>query len=603
MEHPRDHVLRPARRVRGGRPGLETPVGRLLSLNVGRPREVAWEGRTIHTAIWKEPVDGPRMVGRINVDGDDQADRAAHGGEHRAVFVYQIDSYRYWERELGREDFTLGQFGENFTVEGLADDEVCIGDRYRIGGAVFEVTQPRVTCFRLGLRMNEPRMPSLVVAHHRPGFYVRVLQEGPVQAGDAIVRLLTGPEQLTVAATDALLYLPHKSPRTLQRALRIPALSEGWKGSFRSLLEQGQTLPTAAAPAWQGFAPLTVAAIHRESGAIISFTLRPAPEAPPGPTAAPGQYLSLRLHPQGEAGPAVIRSYSLSRPPGAEGFRISVKHEPDGVGSTYLQTRLQIGDTIEAAAPRGDFRLRAGTRPVVLVSAGVGATPVLAMLHALAGTRDPREVWWVHGARDGAGHAFAGEVDGLLAALPHGHRIVSYSRPGPDDTPGAAFDRTGRISIETITDAAIPVEADYYLCGPDAFMRSLSAALTARGAAPEHVAMELFGARAVIGPSGLEDARAAPHPPAGAHGTGPAVTFSRSGLTVPWDDSHGNLLELAEACDVPVSFGCRNGVCHYCESGLLSGEISYVTEPLERPDGAHVLVCCAAPTAPITLEL
>jgi ferredoxin-NADP reductase/MOSC domain-containing protein YiiM len=581
----------------------EAPAGRLLSLNVGRPREVAWEGKTIRTAIWKEPVDGPRMVRQINIDGDDQADRAAHGGEHRAVFVYQIDSYHYWERELQRDDFTYGQFGENFTVEGLADDEVCIGDRYRIGGAIFEVTQPRVTCFRLGLRMDEPRMPSLVVAHHRPGFYFRVLQEGPVQAGDAIIRLLTGPEQLTIADTDALLYLPHKSRRTLRRALRIPALSEGWQASFRSLLEQAQTPPAAPAPAWAGFAPLTVAAIHRESEAIVSFTLTPATGPPPAAAAAPGQYLSIRLHPQGETGSAVIRSYSLSQPAGAGGFRISVKQESDGVGSTYLQSRVRVGDTIEAAAPRGAFTLRPGTRAVALVSAGVGATPVLAMLHALAAVRDPREVWWVHGARDDAEHAFADEVDGLLNALPHAHRIVSYSRPGPDDTPGARFDRTGRISIETITEAAIPVDADYYLCGPDVFMRSLSAALTARGTAPEHVAMELFGAGAVITPPGLEGARPTPHPPSGALGTGPAVTFSRSGLTVPWDDSHSNLLELAEACDVPVSFGCRNGVCHYCESGLLSGEIRYVTEPLARPDEAHVLVCCAAPVAPITLEL
>src|SRR5581483_8528939 len=163
------------------------------------PRDVEWEGKTVRTAIWKEPVDGPRMVRKINIDGDDQADRAAHGGEHRAVFVYQIESYRYWERELGRSDFTYGQFGENFTVDGLADDAVCIGDRYQIGEAIFEVTQPRVTCYRVGIRFGEPAMPSLLVAHHRPGFYLRVLHEGFVAAGDEIVRLSTGPEQLTVA--------------------------------------------------------------------------------------------------------------------------------------------------------------------------------------------------------------------------------------------------------------------------------------------------------------------------------------------------------------------------------------------------------------------
>src|ERR1700751_4484497 len=159
-------------------------VERLLSINVGGPRQIEWQGETVRPAIWKDPVDGARMVRRINIDGDDQADRAAHGGEHRAVFVYQIESYRYWERELGRDDFVYGQFGENFTVQGLADEEVCIGDRYQIGAALFEVTQPRVTCYRVGIRMNDPRIPALLVSRHRPGFYFRVLEEGYVQPGD-----------------------------------------------------------------------------------------------------------------------------------------------------------------------------------------------------------------------------------------------------------------------------------------------------------------------------------------------------------------------------------------------------------------------------------
>ncbi|HEY1566149.1 MAG TPA: MOSC domain-containing protein, partial [Solirubrobacteraceae bacterium] len=314
------------------------PAGRLVSLNVGGPRDVPWEGKTVRTAIWKEPVDGPRMVRRINIDGDDQADRAAHGGEHRAVYVYQLDSYRYWEQQLERSDFTYGQFGENFTVEGLADDEVCIGDRYRIGGAIFEVTQPRVTCFRLGIRMEEPRMPSLLVAHHRPGFYLRVLEEGPVQAGDAITRLGRGPEQLSVADVDGLLYLPHRSHRTLERALRIPALSEGWKGSFRALLEQNQTAAAEPAPpAWPGFAPLTVTAIARESATITSFTLAPVDSVAPAPGAvSSGQYLTLRLRPGGPDGPEVIRSYSLSCPAGRDGYRISVKREAHGAGSAFL---------------------------------------------------------------------------------------------------------------------------------------------------------------------------------------------------------------------------------------------------------------------------
>src|SRR5882724_4971764 len=212
-------------------------MARLLSVNVGLPRDIAWHGKTVHTAIWKDPVQGRRMVRRLNIDGDKQGDLVGHGGEHRAIFVYQIESYRYWQDRLGRSDFTYGQFGENFTVDGLSDDEVCIGDRYRIGGALFEVTQPRVTCYRVGIRMNEPAMAALLVSHHRPGFYLRVLEEGEVGAGDEITKVADGPERITVVAIDALLYLPRHSRERLESSLRIPALSPGWKSSLQALLD------------------------------------------------------------------------------------------------------------------------------------------------------------------------------------------------------------------------------------------------------------------------------------------------------------------------------------------------------------------------------
>src|SRR4051795_2101741 len=204
-------------------------VGKLLSVNVGMPKDVSWRGKTVFTGVYKDAVSGPRPVRKLNVDGDGQGDVGGHGGEQRAVFVYQFDSYRHWERELGRDDFVYGQFGENFTVQGLGDDEVCIGDRYRIGSALFEVSQPRVTCYRIGLRLDDPRIPALLVSHRRPGFYLRVLEEGEVQADDEIVHVATGPEQITVAEADALLYLPGHPRQQLLRALRIPALSPGWQ--------------------------------------------------------------------------------------------------------------------------------------------------------------------------------------------------------------------------------------------------------------------------------------------------------------------------------------------------------------------------------------
>ena len=567
--------------------------GRLLSVNVGGPRDVPWQGKTVRTAIWKEPVAGPRTVRRINIDGDDQADRLAHGGEHRAVFVYQMDSYRYWERELGRDDFTYGQFGENFTVDGLADDEVCIGDRFRIGEALFEVTQPRVTCYRVGIRMDEPAMPALLVAHHRPGFYLRVLEEGPVQAGDGIVKVADGPERLTIAQVDALLYLPGKSRPLLERALRVPALSDGWKGSFRDLLAT-----TTTPPAWTGFRPLRVADVRRESATITSFLLTPTDDGLPAPAAAPGQYLTVRVQPAADA-PALIRSYSLSDLPGEQGYRISVKRE--GAASRYLHEHVAVGDVLDVAAPRGAFVLRDGARPVVLISAGVGATPVLAMLHALARERSARPVWWLHGARDRDEHAFGHEVDALLATLGDAHRVVAYSRPGTAASPD--HDRAGRLDLAVLEQAGVPTDADYYLCGPEAFMSAMSAALTERGVEPGRIATETFGAVGVHASGIVKDGDRPPHRPDGPPGTGPVVTFARSNLAIPWDDRYPSLLDLAEACDVPVGFGCRNGVCHNCESGLLEGTISYDPDPLEAPSDGRILVCCSRPTSELALDL
>src|SRR2546422_8135564 len=212
-------------------------MARLLSVNVGLPRDIAWRGRTVHTAVWKDPVQGRRMVRRLNIDGDGQGDLGGHGGKQRAVFVYQIESYRYWQEQLKRTDFVPGQFGENFTIEGLPDDAVCIGDRYQIGSALFEVTQPRVTCYRVGIRMNEPRMPALLTSSERPGVYSRVLQEGEVGAGDEIVKVGEANERMTVAEINALLYSPNHARDRLERALRIEALSPGWRSSFELLLQ------------------------------------------------------------------------------------------------------------------------------------------------------------------------------------------------------------------------------------------------------------------------------------------------------------------------------------------------------------------------------
>src|ERR1700739_2110121 len=302
-------------------------MARLLSVNVGLPRDIEWQGKTVHTAVWKTPVQVRRMARRLNIDGDAQGDLAGHGGERRAVFVYQIESYRYWQNQLGRTDFTYGQFGENFTVEGLADDEACIGDHYRMGKALFEVTQPRVTCYRLGIRMNEPQMAALLVSHGRPGFYFRVLEEGEVAAGDEIVKVKAGPERVTVAEINALLYLPGHPASGLERALRIPALSAGWRASLEALLDQerkgsGTTGNPGLGPAmgpppvWQGFRPFRVSRKLQESSDVTSLVLEPA-DGEPLTVALGGQFIVLRLRPRPDES-ALLRRYSLSSAPSDE---------------------------------------------------------------------------------------------------------------------------------------------------------------------------------------------------------------------------------------------------------------------------------------------
>ena len=461
-------------------------MARLLSVNVGLPRDIEWKGRTVHTGIWKSPVSGRCRARRLNLDGDGQGDLAGHGGEQRAVFVYQIESYRYWQEQLKRTDFVYGQFGENFTIEGLADNEVCIGDRYRIGSAVFEITQPRVTCYRVGIRMNEPRMPALLTASGRPGFYFRVLQEGEVGAGDEIVKVGEARERMTVAEVNALLYSPDHPPDGLERALRIEALSTGWRRSFQALLDSSKTgtaggnaglAPAAAAhPAAPGFRPLRVTAIEQESADVLSLTMESA-DGLPLAAALPGQYVVLRLQPV-SGSPALFRSYSLSGPLSTERYRISVKIEPNGAAGTYLREHVRVGDTLDVSSPRGSFILGSGAQPVVLLSAGIGATPVLAMLHTLAEARSTRQVLWLHAARDGRHHPFRAEVRSLMPALPSGRSYVCYSSPAAPDKAGEAFNAAGHLSRAVFEEAGIPREAEVYLCGPARFMADMKEALT-----------------------------------------------------------------------------------------------------------------------------
>jgi ferredoxin-NADP reductase/MOSC domain-containing protein YiiM len=564
----------------------------------------------VHTAIWKSSVVGPRMVRRLNVEGDRQGDLRGHGGENRAIFVYQMSSYRYWSEQLHRDDFVMGQFGENFTVDGLSDDDVFVGDRYRIGDALFEVTQPRVTCYRIGMRMNEPRMPALLVSHGKPGFYFRVLREGKVKAGDPITLVARDDGGMSVTAISSLLCLPPHPIAEIERATHISALSAGWRSSFQALLQKpagqngnpGLALPAQASTAWSGFRPARITKVARDSGDVVVLDLESA-DGEDFVKPLPGQFVVVNVRPASATAPA-MRSYSLCGPPNSKYYRLGIKREEGGAVSTYFSDDAAADDTVGVSAPRGAFVLHPGENPVALVSVGIGATPVLAMLYSLVEEKSQRAVWWIYGARNRATHPFAAEARALLASSARARSHIRYSRPGPSDRVGEDFDSDGHIDARLIESLALPPETDFYLCGPPEFLNDLGLRLTQIGFTAGQIHAEVFGPIGVVN-SGIVGTTTfrAPHQPPEADVSGLSVSFSRSNLRVRWNERYQSILELAEACDVPVRWSCRTGVCHMCESGLISGAVSYDPEPLEAPTHGELLICCARPREDLIIDL
>jgi ferredoxin-NADP reductase len=379
----------------------------------------------------------------------------------------------------------------------------------------------------------------------------------------------------------------------LRQAIDVPALSPGWQQSFAELLaahenRSGATLPPLGVePGWSGFRTLRVAETRRESPTVLSIELEAADRATL-PTARPGQFLTLRV-PAGD--PAPLRSYSLSSDGARMRYRISVKREDQGRVSSWIHANVRAGTVMEAAAPRGDFYLGDEAVPVVLVSAGIGITPVLAMLHALAAQHSERDIWWLHVTRDAHSLAFGGEVTELIGSLANARQRVFYTA------------ETGRPDAAAIAALGLPREAIAYLCGPEQFMTEMRNALAGAGIDEARIRTELFGALPPINPGITDAPQRTPHSPDGPVGTGPSVSFARSGITVNWSDNYDSILELAEACDVPTRFSCRSGVCHICVTPLVDGAITYTQQPLELPADGAVLICSAQPCTGVVLDL
>lgn len=215
---------------------------KLLSVNVSMGMDAPYMGTSIRTGIFKEPVEGRRMLRFLNLDGDRQVDRQAHGGPFKAVYVYTVENYEYWRRKLGRDDLEIPMFGENFTVEGMHETQVHVGDVFRVGGALVEVTQPRSPCFRLGIKMGDPVFPKAFLESCLVGFYLRVLEEGLVGAGDEIELVRSDPERMSVREICNLYYFDRDNLEGCEKAIRIKALAPGWREGFEARLESSAAL-------------------------------------------------------------------------------------------------------------------------------------------------------------------------------------------------------------------------------------------------------------------------------------------------------------------------------------------------------------------------
>ncbi len=616
-----EHALPMTWRFQGFHPILEkletdaieepAPVPRvpmtLKSVNVSMPKEVPHDGKAVTTGIFKERIEGRVKLRRLNLEGDGQADLWGHGGAFRAVYVYSHENYDHWAGELGRNDFAIGQFGENFTVEGMSEEEVCIGDVFRIGSALVEVSQPRIPCYKLALKMGIEGFQNRFLESGRVGFYLRVLEEGEVGEGDEVVPVKRDPRGMTVREVSDLLFFNKEDLEAARRALDIPALSHGWKGSFAERLAKAEAPSEGAS----GFRSFVVEQREPESETITSFYLVPEDGAPL-PGFLPGQFLTLELDIPDQPTP-VIRTYSLSDSPNPEHYRLSIKREPapadepdlpPGLSSSYFHDQVEIGTKLRIAAPRGKFHLDPdGERAVVLLSGGVGLTPMVSMLNTIVQSDAPRPVWFVHGTRNGREHAMGAHVRGLAEENKYVNVHIRYSEPDPDDTEGRDYDSRGWVDMALLKQVLPFDDYDFFICGPPPFMRSLYCGLLSLGISESRIYYEFFGPGSML----TEESKPAGSvqvPTAEAELTGGAqVTFARSGVTASWDPSCESILDLAERQGLSLAYSCRSGICHTCMCALTEGEVTYLDEPLDPPGPGRVLICCATPKTNLVLEV
>jgi ferredoxin-NADP reductase/MOSC domain-containing protein YiiM len=581
---------------------------RVLSVNVATPRGVSWRGQQVATGIFKTPVEGRVRIRTLNVDGDRQADLRVHGGWDKAVYAYPSEFYELWRGERPELALPWGQFGENLTIEGLLDDDVCVGDRFRVGRAELIVTQPRLPCFKLGIKMERDQFVGEFLDRRLLGFYFAVAREGDVEAGDPIVELSRDARRFRVTEITRLFLDDREDVEGLQRAVELDVLSESWRNYFRKALaalgrsRSVRLVPKSPPPAWPGFRPFEIRDKVRESEDVCSFHLRPADGRPLSPY-RPGQFLTLRLPDADGPTGQLVRTYSISDRPNADSYRLTVKKitrpgaDPSvGLASGILHHRVVVGDVLEAKAPAGLFTIdpTEAYRPAVLVAGGIGITPILAMLNSIAEYGPERETWLFYGVRDDRDHLMRAHLEALADRHPSLRVHVSYSRPRRESGRIiGAPDHEGRISMHLLQDVLPASYYDYYLCGPGPMMRDLSEGLRAWGVPEDRIHSEAFG------PTAIKETLNTTTP-----GTcKAAVSFARSKVATVWRKCDSPLLEVAEASGIAIPFGCRAGNCGTCVTRILSGSVTYLHEPAAPLAASEILPCVAVPDSDVVLDV
>lgn len=561
--------------------------GKVISLNVGEPRVVTYRGTSFCTGIFKQPTDKPLALTKLNFAGDAQADVSAHGGIDKAVYCYPIEHYDFWRRELGRAAFPMGQFGENITTEGALESELRIGDVLQIGAAVVQVSEPRIPCYKLVMRMEAGGDFAVrFLAANRTGFYCRVLREGIVKGSDEFTLLESDSSSPTVSEVVAATQFADRDPAGLRRVRKARGISVKWQSRVRRMIdaEVRRRIDTDGVQRNS----FIVNEVVPETKDVRSIWLRPADGARLV-RALPGQYVTIVW------AKGLTRSYSLSAIDADRRYRITVKLVSDAHGvlgqASARIADLKAGDILTVERPRGNFHPDVDDdTPIVLAAAGIGVTPIMVMLEHVT-RQGRRNVFAAIGMRRADEHPLVSELRTLVERR-NLSLMLAYSRHDGAPIQGLPAPKQGRLTAtDLLPYAAVPL-AEVFMCGPGEFIRQMHDGLVERGVNSQCIRYESFG------PSTLLPARAL----TADSDTTFTVSFTRSNVQTVWSPSSGTLLSLAEAAGVSPAFGCRSGACGLCRTEISKGRVRYVA-PIDEPDEGYVFPCCAIPETDCRLDL